>query len=80
MNCLRDGKLMSSTFSAEELMKTDKLVDKYESSHQFQQPAVKYPVTTDYTVFQKLEKSSWPSHHSAACTLKTFSIITDVIY
>lgn len=68
MNCLRDAKLVSSTFSAEKLMKTDtdKLVDKYESSHQFQQPMAKCPVTTDYIVLQTLEKYSWPSHHSAA--------------
>lgn len=52
MNCLRDAKLVSSTFSAEKLMKTDKdkLVDKYESSHRVRQPTAKYPVTTDYSV------------------------------
>lgn len=48
---------MSSTFSAEKLMQTDrdKLVCEYESSHQVRQPTAKYPVTTDYIVFQ----NSW---------------------
>lgn len=48
-NCLRDSKLVSNTFSAEQLMKvdTDKLEDKYDSSHQVWQPTAKYPVTTD---------------------------------
>lgn len=77
MNCLRDAKLVSSTFSAEKLMKTDtdKLVDKYESSHQVQQPTAKYPLTTDYTVFQTLEKYSWPSQAmSPQCSMHSENI------